>query len=176
MTRLVLSSDLHLGHKNICKYRSGFEDAEDHHEFVLTRHKLTINKNDTWVCLGDAAFTEEWLYRLNEIKCRRKVLLLGNHDVEKLHVRDFMEVFDDIQSLQARKSFGVKYWLSHAPVHPDEMRGKKFNIHGHTHDHIIQDPRYVNVCVEHTNYGVVSVEEVLQKATKRMQIYDEINF
>lgn len=35
----------------------------------------------------------------------------------------------------------VKYkgfWLSHAPIHPEELRGCK-NIHGHCHDAVISD-------------------------------------
>lgn len=31
MTRLMITSDLHLGHKNIHKFRTEFENAEHHH-------------------------------------------------------------------------------------------------------------------------------------------------
>lgn len=35
MTRLMITSDLHLGHKNIHKFRNDFACADDHHEFMF---------------------------------------------------------------------------------------------------------------------------------------------
>ena len=70
---------------------------------------------------------------------------------------DLIEVFDEVHSL-------VKYkgtWLSHAPIHQDELRGC-VNIHGHTHYHVIDDERYINVCSEHTNYGPIRRDVLLQ--------------
>lgn len=164
MSRLVLSSDLHLGHKNITNYRTRFNSAEEHHEYVLLRHKETIQKNDTWYCLGDVAFTLPWLMRLKEIHCKRKVLILGNHELEKeLTMGDLLKVFDAVYSLKAHKAYGAKMWFSHCPIHPAEMRSKDLNIHGHTHDYHMDDPRFVNLCVEHTDFGVVSLEEVIKR-------------
>lgn len=56
----------------------------------------------------------------------------------------------------------VKYknlWLTHAPIHPDELRGKK-NVHGHCHGHILNDKRYINVCVEHADRPI-PIEEII---------------
>lgn len=72
------------------------------------------------------------------------MLILGNHDTDrKLSINDLVYVYDEIHSLYKHKEF----WLSHAPIHSDELRGK-INIHGHTHEHCIDDDRYINVCVE----------------------------
>ncbi len=60
-----------------------------------------------------------------------------------------------MQSLVKYKNF----WLSHAPVHPGELSGKK-NLHGHTHFELMGDPRYINVCVEYAK-SPVRLEDIM---------------
>lgn len=156
----MLTADLHLGHRAITKYRTQFATAEDHHETMFDNLATNINKRDSLFILGDCAFTLAWLYRLKEINCAKKTLVLGNHDTERqVSVRHLAEVFDEVSGLIGRN--GV--WMSHCPIHPDEMRGKEFNLHGHTHEHCIDDPRYINVCLEHTNYKPISFQDLMQK-------------
>lgn len=173
MSRSVVSSDLHLSHRNICKYRTMFSTAKEHDDYVIKRHKETIKKNDTWFCFGDVAFDKEGLMRLKEIRCRRKVLILGNHEFDgDITMYDLLDVFDAVYSLKKHKAFGVKMWFSHCPIHPCEFRSKEFNIHGHQHDKTVEgDLRYINVCVEHTDYGVVTLEQVIQD---RIKLIEEI--
>lgn len=168
MSRNVVSADLHLGHKGICKYRTQFKTPEEHDAYVLSQHYATIKPNDTWYCFGDVAFTLEALMKIRAIPCKRKVLLMGNHDLERGDVTmlDLLGVFDEVLCLKAHKAFGVNMWFSHCPIHPAEMRGKQLNIHGHLHDKLIDDPHYVNVCVEHTGYGVVPLEDVVNERMK----------
>jgi len=179
MSRIVTSSDLHLEHNNICNYRQQFKTPEEHDDYIIKRHKETIKKNDTWYCFGDVAFTRKGLMRLKEIICRRKVLILGNHELEgtDLTMKDLLEVFDQVYSLKKHKSFGVKYWFSHCPIHPSEMRFMDLNIHGHTHDKVLDDPRYINVCVEHTDFGVVPLEDIAKKYLKDVEkgVYQEMD-
>ena len=58
-----------------------------------------------------------------------------------------------------------EFWLSHAPIHPCELRGKR-NIHGHVHqnhvmdEHHKRDNRYINVCVENTDGAPVSLDKI----------------
>lgn len=161
MSRPVVSSDLHLGHRNITKYRSQFGSNQEHDDYVIAQHKATLKPNDTWFCFGDVAFSLAGLSRIRELNCKRKVLLLGNHELDNdIKLLDLLSVFDDIYSLKKHKAFGKVMLFSHAPIHPDELRGAT-NVHGHGHEHVIDDPRYINVCIEHTNYGVLPLEEIL---------------
>ena len=65
--------------------------------------------------------------------------------------------FDDVMGGFSYK--GV--WLTHIPIHPDELRGRP-NIHGHTHNHIINDNRYLNVCMEQINYRPLEFTEAVK--------------
>lgn len=154
----MIGSDLHLGHRAICKYRP-FNTAEEHHETVFENFASNINKRDSVFLLGDVAFTKDWLFRLKEIQCAKKTLIIGNHDTEReVGIKDLAEVFDEVSGLMSRNGT----WFSHCPIHPDEMRGKKFNLHGHTHQYCIDDSRYINVCVEHTDYKPTSFQELMR--------------
>lgn len=160
MSRLMLAADLHLGHKNITKFRTQFSSAEEHHEIVLENMKLSVNKADSLWLLGDIAFTKDWLVRLQEIKCRRKVLILGNHDLERgVKFHDLVGIYDEVHALVSHRN----YWFSHAPIHESEIRGKLANIHGHIHSAAIDSPHYQCVSLEHTDYKASSFEEVINR-------------
>lgn len=157
MSRLFLTSDLHLGHRNIHKYRP-FDSAEEHHNFVKEEYYKVIGKRDVVYFLGDIAFTKEWQEDLATWP-GHKILILGNHDTaEGGHIKRHVEIYNKIHSLMHKKGC----WLSHAPMHPDELRGK-FCIHGHLHDKVIDDVRYRNVCLEHTEYKPILFDEVISE-------------
>lgn len=145
MSKMMICSDLHLGHVNICKFREGFSSAEEHHEVMFDKLASNISKRDTLYLLGDVAFTPEWNAKIGEIKCAHKLLVLGNHDTDtKVSIQDLMSVYDNIVSLIGKRNM----WFSHMPIHPREFYRKEFNLHGHVHQKSILDPRYINVSVD----------------------------
>jgi len=172
MTRLMIISDMHLGHKNIHKFRKQFCTAEEHHEFIFEMLAINVQKRDSLILLGDIAFDRHWLGKIASIKCTKKLLICGNHDTENgIKMRDLVRSYDDVMSLHSRRN----YWFSHCPIHPQEMREKKGNIHGHLHknevgdylpsidgnsDIFCRDERYLNACVEHTNYKPISFADL----------------
>lgn len=158
MTRLMITSDLHLGHKNIHKFRDA-KTAEEHHEFVFERLATSINKRDSVIFLGDIAFDKYWLDAIKSINCAKKLLVCGNHDTENgIKMRDLVNVYDDVVSMYSRRN----YWFTHCPIHPSQMRGRIANIHGHLHSKVIGDDRYINACVEHTDYYPVPFSELIK--------------
>ncbi len=66
--------------------------------------------------------------------------------------------------------------LTHAPIHPMCLSGRfKWNVHGHVHLSEVKrqgsrglypgaDERYVNVCVEHTDFRPLHEDEVQARA------------
>lgn len=160
----LFSSDWHLGHKNICNFDPTYGTEEERSNIIIQNMAGSVRKRDVLWCLGDICFTEERLALLDEIKCQ-KFLVIGNHDAQHFDSWKLYEKFDRIFGIT--KKYGC--WLSHAPIHPTELRGK-FNIHGHTHSVFMErdefelvngvdeylgrekDPRYINMCVENHNY------------------------
>lgn len=91
MSKLLITSDLHLGHKNICKYRTQFSSADEHHNFIFENLATNVSKRDTLYILGDCAFDKYWLDKVKSIKCQHKKLILGNHDSENHSIRELAD-------------------------------------------------------------------------------------
>ena len=157
MSNVWFCSDLHLGHKNIGKFRSPLVTSEEENNIrILNDWNKYVTKRDVVFVLGDFCFDKE-LYDKLELPGESKYLIRGNHD--RFQTSTYLKFFNEVEGLFKYKGF----WLSHAPIHPDELRGKP-NLHGHVHYSSVPDERYFNCCPENLwpKYGrcLVSLDEV----------------
>ena len=153
----------HLGHRNIAKYRPFVSSVGDNTRLIVTEWNQTINKRDIVYMMGDAAFDDESLTLIGTLP-GRKILIKGNHD-DMVTTRAQVQVFEEIHAMLKYKGM----WLTHCPVHPDELRGK-FNVHAHVHSKTVHrktwygkrviDKRYLNTCVDalYENTGRCMIE------------------
>jgi len=166
MSNVYFMSDPHWGHKAICKYRL-FDTAEAHDELIFENVMSTIKKRDTLWILGDTCFTLDAIKYIREISSHAmKVnIVLGNHCTERgVTARDYLNAGDNI-SLYAIVSYHG-FWLSHVPIHPQEMRNRKGNIHGHLHSTVVKDQyghvdnKYRCVSMEHIQYTPMNFQDI----------------
>ena len=172
-------SDLHLGHKAICKYRPQFSTTEDHDETIKEALLSVANKRQKIYILGDIAFTSDagdWVIELSK-KCNLEIVL-GNHDTREgtINIPKYVQAGIKLHGLVGYKDA----WLSHCPIHEQELRKKIVNIHGHTHSHNIgsnvyhrehwddilyikEDKRYFNVSCENINYKPIRYDEIMER-------------
>lgn len=59
MSKVYFTSDWHLGHKAILKYRSEFSSVEEHNNLFVENFNKTVKKRDTVYFLGDICFADE---------------------------------------------------------------------------------------------------------------------
>lgn len=52
-TKIVIWTDLHLGHENAIKWRTQFSTAEEHDEFIFDKLASKVNKRDSLILFGD---------------------------------------------------------------------------------------------------------------------------
>lgn len=163
-------SDLHFGHKRIHEFRPFTKSSADNDALIMHDWNAVITKRDIVYVLGDAAFTTEACDLFSALP-GEKYLVRGNHDT--LNTSYYLKYFKEVYGIIKYKEF----WLSHAPIHPDELRGR-INLHGHVHYSSIRKPfnpaydvmqeedhRYFNCCVENTrNYGssLISLDKIRQ--------------
>lgn len=162
MAQVWFCSDLHFGHENIQKFRLHVSSEKDNRQRILDDWNHLVGKRDIVYVLGDAAFTMETLEDFRTLP-GTKYLIRGNHDT--LNTAAYLKVFKEVYGLWKYK----KFWLSHAPIHPDELRGR-VNLHGHVHYQSIRqengsyDQRYFNCCVEKvffiTGRALISLDTV----------------
>ena len=156
---VYFTSDLHLGHKAIPKYRNRFNDLQEHDRFMLDKIKA-LGKRDILYVIGDFLFDgehyNEYLEELKTYSCRIK-LVPGNHDSRELYKEYNTNSNIEIQlPLFSYKNM----WISHCPIHPNEMRNRKGCIHGHLHEETLNDKSYFNVNIDVNNYEFVTLEEL----------------
>lgn len=151
-------ADLHMGHKNIWKYRPVFESTLHNDLYFQYILEEVCTKRDTMFFLGDIIFDEIYLEFIKNLP-GTKILILGNHCTEYVSTSKLCEVFDEVHGLLKYKEF----WLSHAPLHPDELRGKR-NVHGHVHTESVNDLNYLNVSVDSSfmNFFPRTLHEIRQ--------------
>lgn len=177
------TSDTHFGHTNIIKYcNRPFKDAQEMDEILIQRWNEVVKPSDHLYHLGDV--TMGWgksgeVERLASILSRlngKKRLILGNHD--QFEVLDYVAA--GFEKVKAVHRF-ANMWFTHIPIHPSSMSRCLANIHGHTHEQPNYPPikravydevwdgkepvreglsPYINICVEHTNYRPISLEEI----------------
>ena len=160
MPSVYFISDLHLGHEKIPQFRSGFGlTSEDHDKDLIIRINSVVKSKDKLYVLGDSAFNLAGADKLDLINCKNKELIIGNHDSPSVY-----KYFDKIHGFKKYKEF----WLSHCPIHPNELRGK-INIHGHVHSKTIPDNRYFSVCVEANQGYPVNIQQIRDSINDKSQ-------
>jgi len=156
-------SDPHFGHRNIAIHR-GFKDEFEMNEHIIAQWNKVVKKKDTTWILGDITMEKgeyHYLDRLNGFKR----IILGNHDKGN-HTKVMLDYVNSIHGLSKfrSKEFG-NIWLSHCPIFPKELEFRvNYNIHGHIHTgYVINDPRYINVCMEVQDYTPKTLQELIKK-------------
>ena len=156
--RVMVWSDLHLGHENIIRYASRpFSSAQEMNRTLWANWQRHVGPDQVLVCLGDIALSRgvsdaTW----NRIRTLpgRKVLVIGNHDLAKdgrLRTRGF----DEAYALLVSDGDPPLIW-THAPL-PNVPDGH-VNIHGHRHEIIgPPDSPHINVSVEQLEYRPTSL-------------------
>lgn len=150
------TSDFHLGHKNILKYRPEFKSIEEHDNIIFDEISK-LKKRDILFILGDFIFDSNnynyYINILNKMSCRFKILL-GNHDSLKILNESKFEIQLPMYSYK-------NFWLTHCPIYENEIRGRKGNIHGHLHKQIIDNPYYLNVNIDVNKYKFLNFDEII---------------
>lgn len=123
--QILFASDLHLGHAFAAKSR-GFDSVDKHDASILNTLLEQCNKRTMLWVLGDVAMQKESLLLLGLVPGRKK-LVRGNHD--QYDLAEYLKYFEDVHGFLRYKQM----WLSHCPIHPQEMYRATVNVHGHIH-------------------------------------------
>ena len=155
MSDIFFTADLHFGHKGIANFGTRpVKSAKENIEWITDNWNSIVTKRDVVYVLGDVCFKLDHLPFLKNLR-GQKILIKGNHD--RLSNKAYSEYFVNIHGILKKWGF----WLTHCPIHPQELRGHK-NIHGHVHGATIPDDNYINVCVDVTDGKPISLKTILE--------------
>jgi calcineurin-like phosphoesterase family protein len=141
-----VTSDHHFGHDRVARLR-GFESASDFAKAYIEAHNAVVQDHHAVVFLGDVCMSRESLAIISQLKGSKK-LVLGNHD--QFSHQEYLEAgFLSTEAMRYSGDLGVV--LTHYPVHSSYFTHRQatwINLHGHLHQEVIPDPRYINACIE----------------------------
>lgn len=140
MSNIYFTSDLHLGHRTAAVLR-GFDSVAEHDAQVVYSLMQPLEKRDLLWVLGDIAWSPQHLAPLGAIPCPMKAVL-GNHDTMDTQV--YLKRFEWVGGAVRYKNL----WLTHIPIHPQEIYRCAANVHGHIHKNAATPPLelpYINV-------------------------------
>lgn len=119
---------LHFGHKRMAQHR-GFQDEFHHDENLIEQYNSVVNKKDLVYILGDITMENpDYYYQLDRLN-GRKIVIMGNHDRPK-DIPELLKYVESVAGMIHYKGF----WLTHCPVHPQELNFVRGNIHCHIHE------------------------------------------
>jgi calcineurin-like phosphoesterase family protein len=166
-SKVFLVSDTHFGHHGVCKFlkQDGtklrpWNAIEEMDEAMVEYWNETVSPDDKVYHLGDYVINRRSMGIASKLN-GRKCLIKGNHDIFKLS--EYAEHFYDIRAYHVLSNM----ILSHVPVHESQLERFGVNIHGHLHANRVLDSsgsidnRYQCVCVEHTNFRPILLDEVI---------------
>ncbi|MCB6416588.1 metallophosphoesterase [Faecalimonas umbilicata] len=145
---VYILSDSHFGDPDCKLMDPGWIEPEEQ----VDRINNLIVENDTFVCLGDVGDA----FYVKQLKARKKILLLGNHDKKK----DYKGLFDEIYD--GPLMIAEKILLSHEPVYGLPWC---LNIHGHDHSGIEpyeEGCKHLNLAANVCDYMLVSLGKLIK--------------
>lgn len=190
--RLWFTSDYHLGHENIIRYsQRPFSNAKEMDEALLQYHNELVKPEDHVYNLGDVTMLRggavqqaAFIARMKQFHGHKR-LLLGNHDhfpISTYLTAGFEKIYATWRGIE-------NILLSHFPVHPSSIGSAVANVHGHIHQNAspapvvfkgyVESPSqpkaqpYINICVEHTNYRPIPLEDLQVRIRTAVKRYEE---
>lgn len=160
-------SDTHFFHNNILKFTDGndqcirqFSSVEEMNEKMVDKWNSVVKDGDNVYHLGDVTFNYDKPFRalMSRLKGRKR-LIMGNHDRIKGTV--LLDYFEKVDLWKGFKD--EDFTCSHIPLMLTSLRDGHFNVHGHIHQNDMDDPHYINVCVEKRNYTPVNMDTILEE-------------
>ena len=145
---VYILSDLHFADVNCRLMDANWIEPEEQIRIINDM----VMKSDTFVCLGDVGDAKY----LSEIKARKKILLLGNHDKPAAYRDYFEEIYTGPLFI------ADKILLSHEPVYGLPWC---LNIHGHDHSNTesyMEGCKHLNLAANVCDYRPVNLGKLIK--------------
>ncbi len=158
MNNIFVTSDPHYGHANIIRYcNRPFINVEEMNYSLINNWNSVVDDNDTVIVNGDFMFYKNDTGIFNRLK-GKKILVKGNHDKKAV----FSLGWESMHDIYDFSYLGKHFVMCHYPLYEWNNRGHgSLHLYGHIHDKFIDIHNAINICVEHTNYKPVNLENFI---------------
>ena len=191
MSKIWITSDLHIGHNKEFLYESrGFQTVEEHDKTLVSNWNGLVDKEDIVYVLGDIMLKhsledDDFSYGLEILKQLKgnMVIIRGNHDseakIEKYKTcSNVISAGDAALYLNYPATGSYHFYLSHYPtlVSHEKLKHMKtalINLYGHTHqkEHFYNEHPYMYcVCLDAHEMKPVLLDDIIEEIKIRKSI------
>lgn len=181
MSKILYTSDTHLGHANIIKYsKRPFNDVDHMNSMLINNWNNAVKPNDTVYHLGDFTFGSLETARAYRERLNGRIhLIWGNHDRDEVRQSNLWESSQPYLEINDR---GSKIVLCHYSFRTWNKRHKgSYHLFGHSHaalpmlsndrlDHHESDVDFsIDVGVDYPawNYSPVTFDVIRREINRR---------
>ena len=177
MSKIFLTSDLHLGHQKDFLYSPrGFDNIYDHDKAIIKNWNAIVEDDDLVYILGDIMLNDcsYGSSCFNQLKGYKRIIL-GNHDTEaKINDYPNLRGVESISFADQIRKGKYTFFLCHYPTFVDNFdRGRKFYcLHGHTHSpdkFQIMDHCCYNVALDAHDMKPIALDDIVSDIQKYRQ-------
>jgi len=136
--------------------KRGFSSIAEHDAHIIKMWNSVVTKRDVVYILGDITMSKAGFYPMLDALKGEKKVILGNHD-KQANVKLLLNYVNSVAGM-------IKYrgwFLTHCPIHTNELQHCKGNVHGHVHEKTIDDNRYINVSCEALDYTPALLDDLI---------------
>lgn len=181
MAEVFIIADTHFGHEKCCTTFTKpdgvtplrpFSNAEEMDEILVQRWNEVVKPEDKVYHLGDVVINKKHLPTVARLNGKKR-LVMGNHESGRgTGSSVLMQYFESL--------YGCRVFhdliMTHIPIHETQLRRFGVNVHGHLHAHDLDDPRYLCVSVEHTDFRPLTLGEVRERIKAKQELYGYESF
>ncbi len=191
MSKIWITSDLHIGHDREFVYADrGFDSIEEHDSALVDNWNSLVSSEDTVYVLGDIMLKHdlkdnEFDYGLSVLKQLngKLIIIRGNHDSEAKIERyktcsNILDAGAAALYLNYPKVGSYHFYMSHYPtlVSHEKLKPMKtalINLYGHTHqkEHFYNDHPYMYcVCLDAHNMKPMLMEDIIEEIKTKTSV------
>lgn len=151
------TSDLHFGEERMDIMQRPFSSSVEMENYIINNFNNILNIDDELIIVGDIInknFPEK-IKRIQEIQCKNKILIKGNHDID-LNDQELIKYFDVI--IPNGEGIDIEeFYVTHYPI-----QGKKdqYNLVGHIHSAWKFQLNMINVGVDVNHFRPISIDQI----------------
>lgn len=163
MSKIFLTSDLHIGHSKEFLWKPrGYKNCFEHDKDLIRKWNKAVTDDDIVYILGDIMLEDNEYGKVifNQLN-GFKYIIVGNHDTETR--QSFYEELRGVLSVKYAdilKYGKYRFFLCHFPsyVKSFDKSSKLFCLHGHTHN---KDRfEFINQCCYNVNLDAHNMEPI----------------
>lgn len=172
---VYFTSDDHFSHANIVGLcNRPYADVDEMDRVLIENWNKKVKKNDTVYIIGDIVWDKKKVAHYMEQLAGKKVLITGNHDSDWAKREDCTKHFEFVVPYLETNLNGHPITMCHYPMLEWKSSREKshrklgYHIHGHIHNRIADEYRYLfrefnalNAGVDINNFEPVSFDELI---------------